>query len=61
MTSDQVVARGVEQDGEAPGISEGNEVGFAGKVLDVEDFEQGNLFAGHLRLIYAFAKRARKH
>lgn len=61
MPSDQIVARRVEQDWKAPGITEGDQVGLAGEVLDVEDPEGHNLLASHLRLVYTVSKRAGQH
>lgn len=49
VSSNQVIAARVEQNGKAPGISEGNQTRFSWKEVYVHDLEIGNLLARHLR------------
>ncbi|KAH9810477.1 hypothetical protein Tdes44962_MAKER06010 [Teratosphaeria destructans] len=55
VLADQVVAGGVEQGGEAPGIPKGHHVRLAGEEVDVEDLEEGDLGASDVRLVDAIA------
>ena len=47
MFSDEIVACRVKQDGETPGISKSDQVGFAGEEVDIEDSKQCDLFSRH--------------
>jgi hypothetical protein len=49
----KVVALGVVEDGEAPGVFEGDEVRFLRMEVEVYCSEAPNLFACHLRPVYA--------
>jgi hypothetical protein len=49
----EVVALGVVEDGEAPGVFEGDEVRLLGVEVEVHRTEAPNLFACHLRPVYA--------
>lgn len=51
----------MEQDGEAPGVAKGDEVGLAGVVVEVHDLEHAYLLLGHLRTIQALCQRGMRH
>jgi hypothetical protein len=51
VSSDQVVAAGVEKDRETPRILECDQTGFSGEEIDVHDMKVCNALARHLRPI----------
>lgn len=51
VLADEVVARGVEQNGETPWVSESDQMGLAGEEVDVKDAEYGDLLASERRLV----------
>ena len=53
MLLNQVVASRVVQSKETPRIPECDQMRFSWEELDVQDFEQRNLFAGNGRFVYA--------
>ena len=56
MLPNQMVARRVEKNGKAPRIAEGNEVGFAGVVFDIEGGELCDLLSRNGRLVYSVSE-----
>lgn len=56
MLAHEVVAGRVEEQGEAPGVAEGDEVGFPREEFDVEDAEEGDLGPGDGGLVDAVAE-----
>lgn len=61
VMTDEVIALGVEQDGEAPRVLKGDEVGFAGVEVKMQDLEEANLLLSHLRALKAFSQLAGWH
>lgn len=61
MLPNQMVAPRVEEDGEAPGVAEGDEMRFAGVVFDVEGGELCDLLAGDGRSVYPFSEGGMEH
>ena len=55
MPPNQVIALRMEQDGEAPRISEGDHTRLSREELDVEHLEQRDLLACLLGLVYPFS------
>lgn len=49
----QIVASGVVQSEETPRIPERDQVRFSGEELDIQHFEQRDLFAGNGCFVYA--------
>lgn len=58
---DEVVAIGMEEDGETPGVLEGYEVRLARVEIEVHDLEGADLLLGHLGAFQALSERARRH
>jgi hypothetical protein len=54
VLADEIVAGRMEEDGETPGVSKGDKVGLAREEVNVEDSEDGDLFAGDGRLVETF-------
>lgn len=61
MTHDHVVALGMVESWEAPGILEGDEMRLLGVVVEVDGPEASDLLSRHLRPIDSFLERRGEH
>ena len=57
MLPHQVVACRVEEDGEAPWIAKGDQMGFSWVVFHIQNGELGDLLSRELTLVYPVSKR----
>jgi hypothetical protein len=61
MSDDKIIALGVVQSREAPGVLEGDEVRFLGVVVEVYGTKAPDLLSSHLRTVDALLERRRKY